>query len=158
MTTNLSGNSVEIIVSGFGGFNGTYNLTSDIFSCAPGDALSFIAPDDVVITDIYMSVVGLAFTFPCSETTFPYVALATALPDTISFTIDLSTKIVVSAPYTPGATPANTVRSGQLINFSRYKSCNCLWQGYTKCSRSKILSFLLYRGNQITIIIPIYEI
>ncbi|ARV91369.1 hypothetical protein P4J32_27740 [Bacillus cereus] len=118
MTTNSSGNSVGIIVSGFGASNGTYNLTSDTFSFASGEALSFIAPDDVVITDIYMSVVGVAFNFPGTETTFPYVALATALPDTNSFTIDLSTKTVVSAPYTPGSTPANTVRSGQLVNLN----------------------------------------
>ncbi|MEC5308655.1 spore surface glycoprotein BclB, partial [Bacillus thuringiensis] len=119
VTTDVNGNSAGIIVSGFGGFNGTYTLTAGTFSFASGNALSFIAPADIVITDIYMSVVGVLFTFPTPENTSPYVALATAPPNSNSFTIDLSTKTIVSTPYPPGLTPANTVLSGNLMNLNK---------------------------------------
>ena len=112
--TDATGISTAISLTGYGESATTLTLTSPTtFSINIADGYyTFTMPANGTLTSIYANFATVAGFTPGSNITL-YVAIATAPSNSMDYTINTSTIVQASAPFTQGtAYPAYTPRSG----------------------------------------------
>jgi hypothetical protein len=100
--TNSSGDTTRVVLIGFGNSHSIYTDSPTQFTIKTGDNwYNFAMPQDGIIDSIYGEVSTAADWTPSSNIS-PYFAIATAPPDSVTFTIIPQSITPVSTPYVQG--------------------------------------------------------